>query len=793
MITSTECERKAACPNPSPLLQPLLGTDKRNPVFTVYRAEPSAAASLHVYYGAELLEVVPEDRRSPAFKLLVGRLYNAGVKAVTLQQSFGVDRKTMQRWGRALQSEDPQQLVQALAGRGPRKLTPEIRAFVTMRFPQIYSQSRAGYSQRVRAEMEAVFGLKLSGECLRLLFQQLKAELRHELSEPVAAAPVGHREMVGLGLPEPSSEVPIQTEERDKGSAPAGGTAAGNRETTCDCLPEPPPATGLHVEAQPGSPPPRIRNPSPVLPAPAPAQRAVGFCHHLGVLLFSSLLLDLEKQTATSGWLLKQWLATLLLGAVNIEQTKLLDFQDLERLLGHTLRSLFPQRSQLSDLAATATVTSLLGFNARRVRAAQVRDFYFDPHTKHYTGQQHVLKGWCARIRWADKVLHSDFFHTAAGQPVYLDCADNYQDMRERFAVLLPRFRQEVGLPAEAVVTCVIDRGIFSHEVFTHAIEAPNDHLITWEKNYRRGQWDPQMRSGQCVLERTRNHAQDLRVYRFEYLDQPWAKNPQMRQLIVRATNPQGRTVEVAILTDDRQRPGPEIICLMFNRWIQENDFKYLDQHFGINEITSYASVAYERLQDQLQAKQIKSGAYKALEQQVAQVKSQLSRLLLAEHQHPGRCARRTERIATLSLELKKVQHQQAHTEKEVSRLEALIQQQMVRLDTRNKRLLDSLKLIARNAFYQALQPFKQAYNNYRDDHELFRNLTQADGLLAETAEHVDAYLLPTVNYPPKLDRIVQRLLAELNATHPLMPDDSGRPLRLHLGDKSGFQVAIVS
>jgi len=27
-------------------------------------------------------------------------------------------------------------------------------------------------------------------------------------------------------------------------------------------------------------------------------------------------------------------------------------------------------------------------------------DFYLDPHTKHYTGMQRVLKGWCASIRW---------------------------------------------------------------------------------------------------------------------------------------------------------------------------------------------------------------------------------------------------------------------------------------------------------------------------------------------------------------------------------------------------------
>ena len=168
----------------------------------------------------------------------------------------------------------------------------------------------------------------------------------------------------------------------------------------------------------------------------------------------------------------------------------------------------------------------------------------------------------------------SDFFHTAAAQPVYLECADNYQDMRERFAARLPRFRPAVGLPAEAVVTCVIDRGIFSHEVFAKTLEAPDQHLITWEKNFRAGPWDPKQGSGQYTLERTRHDAQDQRVYRFEYLDQDWAKNPQMRQLIVRATHPQQHTVEVGLLTDDRQRAAPEILYLMFNRWTQENDFK---------------------------------------------------------------------------------------------------------------------------------------------------------------------------------------------------------------------------
>src|SRR5262249_57829790 len=115
------------------------------------------------------------------------------------------------------------------------------------------------------------------------------------------------------------------------------------------------------------------------------------------------------------------------------------------------------------------------------------------------------------------------------------------------FFVLAEAFRTQVGLGAEAVLTLIADRGIFSHEVFARIREAPNYHLITWEKNYRRGQWDAAQKAGAFVLERPRNHAQDKRAYHFEYMDRPWAADPKMRQLVVRATNPRNKTVEVGI------------------------------------------------------------------------------------------------------------------------------------------------------------------------------------------------------------------------------------------------------
>ena len=93
----------------------ILGTDQRKPLISLY--EDDRQTRLHTYYGCELMEVVPQDRDAPAFKLLVGRLYNAGVKACALSAIFEVDRKTMQRWGRALRGGDAQELVRVLAGR----------------------------------------------------------------------------------------------------------------------------------------------------------------------------------------------------------------------------------------------------------------------------------------------------------------------------------------------------------------------------------------------------------------------------------------------------------------------------------------------------------------------------------------------------------------------------------------------------------------------------------------------------------------------------------------------------
>ena len=69
----------------------------------------------------------------------------------------------------------------------------------------------------------------------------------------------------------------------------------------------------------------------------------------------------------------------------------------------------------------------------------------------------------------------------------------------------------------------------------------------------------------------------------------------------------------------------------MFCRWVQENDFKYLDKHFGINQITSYGVVGYEQLHEQVEDRQVRSARVKALREQRRQLRARQGQLLLLQ------------------------------------------------------------------------------------------------------------------------------------------------------------------
>ena len=928
-------------------LQLILGPNKRNPCFCLYT--DAAEKEIHVYYGLELLEVVPKDSHSPAYRLLGSRLYNAGLRVRTLETVFGLDRKTLRRWGMALRSGDRKWLIEVLKGRwGRRKLTLEMEGYVRFRWPTLRAEGRRDYRKQLQEELERVFGVRVSGETLRPLLSQLRkgggaraasagvkpagaesattvepraatmvqgqlekneaesglsapeavaltpmlpgmgtmvksGSIRAQsvvdvadwpiLGEPAAAAPsVGGESGAAPGgcPPEGALVLPISSKilppiQDWSASAPAPALIAGAKAdpmaatsplASRPCVPIPGEPVAVAPSAGGGS----VAVPEGgfseglVLPAlgkvfPAaqdwPAGQTV-WCEHAGLLLFGESLAAVSQVVEPAQPWLRQALGSVLAGALNVEQTKYLNPDDLELLLGPQLRGLGPQRRRLKELAEGPTANRLLRWNSQQVGADEQRDFYLDPHTKQYTGMAEVLKGWCPTIHWADKALHSDFLHTASGQPIYFECTDNYEDLRVRLWGLLDRARAALAWPQDKVITIIIDRAVFGKETFDRVLAEPAMHLVTWEKGYQPGNWKESQVSGQCVIQRVRNHSADRESYQFRYIDQKWAVDPRWRQLIVRATHPSGRKGEVSILTEDHTRAAAELVRLMFGRWVQENDFKYSDLHFGFKQITSYGVIGYAQLKPQLTDRQIQSGAARALAEQARQVRAQLGRVLWAQRQaehrqgvrqarqaelekahaavpesaeqsgtsaaadpaaavrrrelgrlkaaqtrHETRRVDRSEKLKGLEEQLNQILVQQGQTGQTMSRLEDLIARQMVRLDTGPKRLLDAVKVVARNVFYRALAPFKAAYDNYRDDHEHFRRLTQSAGVLRWNGRKLEVHLLPATPYGAALRRVWEQVLNGVNETQPVWPDGSGRQLVFRLAARSELQVCL--
>ena len=683
---------------------------------------------------------------------------------------------------------------------------------------------------RLLGEIEGVFGLTISRSAVNDLIRELKSgtvesALRQEDPSARLASPEWDDTMPAIPAQESSATARSPTQSGETGV-----------KSLDESRPEDPPHSAANESVQAPKPSGNSAQSSPFFPRDPAA--SLYWCDHAGVLMFAPALAAVSKLSTTVQPILAQWMAALWLGAQNIEQTKFLNWEDLELILGGVVRFPTPQRDQLKALAADpGLLDELWRFNQKNLGQAVGTDFYFDPHTKHYTGEQNVLKGWCSKIRFADKVLHSDFIHTAQGAPIYFETTDNFADLRQRFCGVIGRARQALQWPATMVPTFVVDRGSHEAEFFEKAADDPTFHLITWEKGFTAQAWDATKVMGKTTMTRPRNSSSDLRLDQFEYFERPWEKNSRLRQIVVQATDERGRTIQVAILTDDLNRAVPEIIELMFGRWLQENDFKYLDKHFGINQITSYRSIEYEQLKGQVEDRQVKSVARKALDLKLKQVTEPLKRRLLAEEQalqaHQLRAKKCQELEAQLAQEglaqtpqskalsrqlaaakaadkryettrlgrrknidqdhelVAGIQVQIAAIGAKESRLDSMIQAQMVKLDGQCKRLMDGLRISARNLFYQALQPFKKAYDNYRDDHDHFRKLTQSPGVLEVSAQQIVIHLMPRTNYGGELRKAVITTLDGINAKgleHPCLP---GRKLKFRLGQRSEMELKM--
>ncbi len=774
------------------ILQPILTPVKGSADITISRSLDFPDEIL-VFVGLALLEKVPDALDEPSCKMLLARLYNAKMSGRKLVEKFGVARSTLQRWGAALKNGDMDEIARVFSGQGaPRKVTPQIERYALDRYHELFGREKR-YNQIIRQDIERYFKVSLSSERLRQIFAAERAGAASQEEHSASPSDDYTAENSGEVLVEAAAN---DCEARQKCPANKEPEDASRNYSL------PPPQATLPISGHEVSEIPQLH-------------------HHAGLLLASRWMDEVTKDWGEREELVCQWLGQVLLGAVNHEQSKRLNFSSLEVFTGPTIRSQSYQRILLGEIAHSEATSSLLERNGRLLNLAEKELFYFDPHTSDYTGELDVLKGWCGGKHRVEKIINMDFIHDEFGNPCFVQHADNYYEMRTRFFMCSTAFRRI--LPhAQRTLTWVVDRGIYGLETLRKIRDELGDHIITWDKNYKKDGWDDDAATDRFDLLRPRNNAADLRCYQFQWQEAPWPRDPRFRRLIVRAINPSGREIEVAILCSDPERAAAAVIRAIFNRWLQENDFAYMDRHVGINELTSRAHDPYCVIQHELEDRQIESRACKALKKEKATIESGLKQLLLKREKHQQKEAAQSraereqlsaldQRIRHLNMsdetamqkkelkatqqararkktqheknkvkrkessqalqqqidqkneKLEEIQEQGAVICREESRLNALIDEQYVRLDTRRKAFMDSIRISSRNIFYQLIREFRPLYNNYRDDHFILRELTRSAGLIELREGTIHVSLIPAMQYQPAIKEIVQQFLAQIS------------------------------
>jgi hypothetical protein len=763
-------------------LQPLL-VSRKETATDLSLMLSSDGKDIFAFLDTALLERISCSRERLEYKILVGRMVNAGHSLTDLKKSFGHDARTMKRWGAALKSDDPEFITRIFSGRGGAgKITPALKKYVSVRYLELREKYDCRYRETIHSEVERYFGVALSGETLRKMFRAADTE--------VGARPA--KVSTGCALEYDSS---------------TNSEPERNRSTKSPDCAEPPPD---------------------VLSGGSKMVRGM---HHAGLVLFIVMLEVFRRERPSATALQSQWVGQILQGAVNIEQSRMITAHDLARFTGAVEAGTEPQRRRLREEADPDAVVDIYAANARLLADGPGNGdvFYYDPHSKEYTGGLDVLKGWCGRRHGIVKVMYLDAIHTESGRPCFLQHYSPYYDLRERFFMTLEMFDRLFPPAEKPGRTFVIDRGIYGLETIRLFLNS-GDHLVTWEKGYANDGWEDGRKTITFVRFRTRNRADDLQRYVFRCQEGRWSRDSGVRRVVVRATNPNGTTAEVGVLCTHPEMEVERVVWAIFNRWLQENDFKYLDKHFGINQLTSYASTTYAEKADSIEDREIESSEHRQMAKKLRNCEAALARLLLQQRKTRKRLDKTEADIEVLDLKIsalagnektakgkelrkKRGRRRQSRTTainrltelenkiltaeneaeqmrgtlaailKNTSRLQSLIDRNCSMLDVCAKTYFDALRIVAANMFRNLLQHFRPIHDNHRNDHAMLRQLTRSDGFVREIDGVIHVELWLKGRFQKKQRTAFKAFLAE--CTDEINQHFAGRakPVRISLPD----------
>jgi len=238
-------------------------------------------------------------------------------------------------------------------------------------------------------------------------------------------------------------------------------------------------------------------------------------------------------------------------------------------------------RRKLARLAATgqaAQFGTALAQQRVALRGAALGFLYVDGHVRVYHGQHRLPKAHVARMRISLPATSDYWVNDKAGDPLFVVTAEANAGLVKMLPRILEQIRALVG---QRRLTVVFDRGGFSPKLFQHLLAAGFD-LLT----YRKGRY-PRIARRRFRPCQTRLNG---RVTTYVLADQE-VRLLQGKLRLRQVTRRMDNGHQTPILTSRRDLPAAQVAYRMFDRWRQENFFKYLREEYALDALAEYAAV----------------------------------------------------------------------------------------------------------------------------------------------------------------------------------------------------------
>lgn len=444
--------------------------------------------------------------------------------------------------------------------------------------------------------------------------------------------------------------------------------------------------------------------------------------------------------------------------------------RDFGMLLGlASIPSVQTLRSQVADLAQSVQP----GLVVEKLLEAYVKlepvwegAYYIDGHFCPYTGDRPLPKGWNAQRRLAEPGQTDVYVHDAAGRALFFINRPLNDHLSKVVLEILPQLR---SVSAGQPLVLIFDRGGYSGRLFKR-LSQEGIGFITYlkgRKAKRRFSADRFQRRWWEAVDPAGIQKRKRYVYPIYEKGTRVSGAGTLRTLVV-----QDEEGQIPVLTNCAEMAPAKGVHLLKMRWRQENSFKYLSEHYGVEQLIQYDAEYHpdQRSVDNPQRAALKR-QIQDLHMQILFQEAELGQAVEFNEEKAGKTVRALKRahrglrgeIDRLYQRVEALENRLAQTPTKipVSELKGRRFQATLKTDRRN--LVNAIKIATYNAERLLARRFFRHYQDPRDWLSIFRSLLRLPGSVTYEPDHIRVQLRP-----PDQPRVRQALEATLEELNPM-------------------------